>query len=425
MSSNEDIHLLEKMARAAKSSAASLKTVTTSQKNSVLLYLAELLDENRAEIRNINSEDVENSENEGLSPALLERLTITDKTIDGMIQSVLEIAALKDPVGGIIDGYTLPNGLKLQKTRVPIGVLAVIYESRPNVTIDVGALGLKSSNAVILRGGKEALQSNKFLTGLFQKALTRFKLPSDAVALIEKTDRKLIEPLVKMSNFIDIIVPRGGEALIRTVSEHATIPVIKHDKGVCHIFIDEHFDFQKSLDIVMNSKTQRPSVCNALESLLIHKNWPHTEPLLKALTDAGVTLHGDTMTIDNVKAEYSKIGIEPLLEEGYGQEYLSLDLSVKFVESTDDAIRHIQKYSSGHTEAILSDNYSHIESFCNSLDSAALLVNCSTRFHDGGQFGLGAEVGIATGKLHVRGPMGLNDLTTMQYIVQGTGQIRT
>lgn len=403
--------------------SAALRQASSAQKNGTLLFLAELLQENRADLKAENARDVAFARETGLEASLIDRLTLTDKVIDSMSKATLEIAALPDPVGEVIEGRTLASGVRLTKMRSPLGVVALIYESRPNVTIDVGALCLKSGNAAILRGGKEALHSNRALTRLFQEALRSQKLPERSIQLIEKTERQLIVDLVKCTRQIDLVVPRGGEALIKFVTENSLVPVVKHDKGVCNIYIEHDAPLAMARDIILNAKTQRPGVCNAAECLLIHKDWPHGAELLKAITSAGVTLHSDIAGIDKCRA----LGTEahPFLNDlGFGHEYLSLDLSVRFVDDLDEAVVHILDYGSKHSEAIITENIALAQKFIDSLDSAAVFVNASTRFHDGGEFGLGAEVGIATGKLHVRGPMGLRDLTTTRYVAIGQGQIR-
>ncbi len=415
---------IRNIARQAREASLLLRTVTTEQKNKVLLRLAGYIRAEKAFIQSENRKDIEQAEKSGLSPSLLERLRLTDKVVESMAKAAEEIAALPDPVGEVMEGRILPNGLELKKLRIPIGVIAIIYESRPNVTIDVGALGLKSSNAVILRGGKEALFSNLALSSLFSKALQEEGIPQNAVQLIENTDRNLIETLVRQKETIDLIVPRGGEALIQYVTEHSLVPVVKHDKGVVHIFLDESADKDSSIDIVVNSKVQRPSVCNAAETLLFHKDFPYLADVLAALKNKGVVFHTDAYNLEKLKAKAPAFEYEPLTEEGFHREYLSLDISLKIVKGIDEAISHIHEFTSEHSEAILSNHAGNIRKFQQSLHSAAIFVNCSTRFHDGGQFGYGAEVGIATGKLHVRGPMGLRDLTTMKYIVTGEGQVR-
>lgn len=422
---NADAEYIRSVARRARLASGALRSITTRRKNHVLETLADLIQKNGQEIKNENAKDLENAHKENLSPSLTDRLTISDKVLGGMVKSIEEISMLTDPVGQVIEGKTLPNGIQLEKVRVPLGVLAVIFESRPNVTVDVASLGLKSSNCVILRGGKEAIHSNKMLAALFRKALSAHTLPSDTVQLIEKTDRSLIPILVKCDKDIDLVVPRGGEALIKYVCENSSIPVVKHDKGVVHIFIEKTADYNKAQSIVLNSKTQRPGVCNAAETLVIEKSWPHSGKLLEELSRAGVRMHADVYSRDFFTANSTGVKINLIDPRLYHTEYLSMDISLKAVDTPEEALSHISEYSSGHSEAIISNDYSQIDSFLSGLDSAALFVNCSTRFHDGGEFGYGAEVGIATGKLHVRGPMGLTDLTTMKYIARGNGQIRS
>ena len=410
---------IELLGTQARQASLSLRSTNTAQKDEALLALAELIDSKRSEIQYENGQDVENATINGLSQAMIDRLVLSDKAIDSMIRSLRDIVSLKDPVGEIVDGRVLANGLQLKKVRVPIGVIAIIYESRPNVTIDVGALGIKSANAVILRGGKEAIQSNKFLAGLFRKALSQTNLPTNSIQLIEKPQRHLMHGLLRLSEKIDLVVPRGGSGLIQFVTQNSLVPVVKHDKGVCHIYVHPSAKREQAISVVLNSKTQRTEVCNAAESLVIDQSLPYIDELLNSLIDAGVTLHGDSKT----REALSHMPIETLLDDGYATEYLSMNISVKIVNDLAHAITHIQNYSSSHTECILAEDYSAIEDFLNQLDSAALFVNSSTRFHDGSQFGLGAEVGISTGKLHARGPMGLADLTTTKFIVKGQGQI--
>jgi len=409
------------MAKSAKDASVALRAASTLQKNRVLEKLITLLNENRDQIKKENQRDLEEARKMDLSEAMIDRLVLNDKGVDSIITSLQEIIHLKDPVGEVISGGVLPNGLHSVKVRVPIGVIAIIYESRPNVTIDVGALGLKSSNAVILRGGKEALYSNTILAKFFQQALQAEGLPLNALQLVEKSDRSLLLELLKRNKEIDLIVPRGGEGLISFVSEHSLIPVVKHDKGVCHVYIDRDATKEIALAVTINSKVQRPGVCNAAETLLLDEKLAFSTDILQHLQQNRVNLRADKETKDFFK----EISFMDLTEEGYEKEYLSLDISVKVVRGLEGAISHIERYSSGHSEAIISDNYTTVDKFLERVDSAALFVNASTRFHDGGQLGLGAEVGISTGKLHCRGPMGLSDLTTTKYIVTGRGQIRT
>jgi len=417
----EEQQYIDSMVERSHEAGIRLRDVDTKAKNQALIVLAGLIDENREAIKKTNIQDVEEATKQGLSEAMVSRLVLDNKEIDLMIQSLREIAALNDPVGEIVMGKTLPNGLQLRKVRVPIGVIAVIYESRPNVTVDVGALGLKSSNAIILRGGKEAINSNKILASLFQNALSEVGLPSNAVQLFDRTSRHLMDALMKKEKEVDLIVPRGGEGLIRYVTENSRVPVIKHDKGVCHVYIDKSASPQKAEAIIDNAKTQKPGVCNAAETLLIDKEYLHGAQLLSFLQERGVSLHADNETSDF----FNSINFEPLTEEGYDHEYLSLDLSVRVVDGLAGAIEHINRYTSYHSEAVVAEDYTVTRTFLQKLDSAALFVNASTRFHDGGQFGFGAEVGISTGKLHSRGPMGLQDLTSTKFIVEGNGHIRT
>ncbi|EMY26994.1 glutamate-5-semialdehyde dehydrogenase [Leptospira interrogans serovar Australis str. 200703203] len=335
-----------------------------------------------------------------------------------MASAVREIAALPDPIGEVTRGITLPNGLELVTRRVPLGVVMVIYESRPNVTIDVGALSFKSGNACILRGGSEAFYSNEILIKLFHEILIKEEIDIGSVVFVDKTDRSFMIPFFQQTSLIDIVVPRGGEGLIRFVSENSKIPVVKHDKGVCNLYIDQDADPEKVIPIVINSKVQRPGVCNSTENLILHNGYPFRKELLEALAKEGVELLLDPSSL----ALYPNG--KPVKEQDYLEEFLDLRLSVKTVSSLEEALAFIEKTSSGHTEAIVTEDLNTARIFTNSLDSAALFINCSTRFHDGGEFGLGAEVGISTGKLHVRGPMGLVHLTTTTTYVTGNGQIR-
>ena len=409
----------DSIASRARLASRTVRKLSTKTKNSVLLKLADRLKESSSEIIKENSKDIEEGKAKNLSPSLLDRLLLNEKRIDALASAVREIAALPDPVGEVKRGLRLPNGLELITKRVPLGTVLVIYESRPNVTIDVAALAFKSGNAAILRGGSEAIHSNKILCSLFRKLLESENISSDAVLLVEKTDRSYMVPLLKNSANIDIVVPRGGEALIQFVSENSLIPVVKHDKGVCNMFVDESADIQKTADIIINSKLQRTGVCNALENLFIHENYPDTKNLLKKLSEAGAELLLD----ENIHSDFPSA--KKAEEKDFYEEFLDARLSIRKVSGTDEAIENITKYSSGHTEAVLSEKEGTIRQFLESLDSAALFVNCSTRFHDGGEFGLGAEVGISTGKLHVRGPMGLVHLTTETTVLIGTGQTRT
>ncbi|TGK97629.1 glutamate-5-semialdehyde dehydrogenase [Leptospira levettii] len=409
------------IATKTKEASRSLKRLTTNQKNAVLLRFEKLLLENEAEIISKNQIDLKNGKDKGLSPSMMDRLLLDSKRIQGMAKSVLEIRNLPDPVGEVVRGTILPNGLELLTKRVPIGVVMTIFESRPNVIVDIASLSFKSGNACILRGGSEAYHSNLILSSLFHKAIEDSKLESvskEVVSFVDNTNREAMLPFFQLDDLIDVIVPRGGEALIRFVSENSKIPVIKHDKGVTNLYLSDKADEKIVLPILVNSKIQRPGVCNALENLFIHKNYPNTKVLLHELKQNGVQILGDP----------SIQSLDPTIplatEDDYSTEFLDTRLSIKIVGSVEEAMENIQKYSSGHTECILSEDITEIQTFQQRLDSAAIFVNCSTRFHDGGEYGLGAEVGISTGKLHVRGPMGLIHLTTTTTYVTGKGQVR-
>ena len=408
----------DEIARKASAAKREIRTLKTSFKNEVLKLLAEDILKNKESIISENAKDIAAGKEKNLSPALLDRLLLNEKRIESLANSVLEIAALPDPIGEVVRGVHLPNGIELVSKRVPLGVVLVIYESRPNVTIDVGALCFKSGNVAILRGGSEAIHSNLVLINIFKNVLKKKNISEDAVLFVDKTDRAHIVSLLVKDKEIDIVVPRGGEGLISFVTENSKIPVVKHDKGVCNIFVDASADFDKAVNILLNAKTQRPGVCNAVENVVIHKDFLRTKDLLLALKAKGVELLLDEPLLkifpDAKKAT----------DEEYALEFLDLRLSFKTVSNIEEAFSFIEKYSSGHSEAILSEDHKRIEQFLAQLDSAALFVNCSTRFHDGGEFGFGAEVGISTGKLHVRGPMGLVHLTTTKTILRGDGQVR-
>ncbi len=406
------------IANRAKKASSQIRSLKTKIKNNVLHELAETLIKESKTIIQENKIDVEEGKKKGLSLALLDRLVLDENRIKNLSKSVLEIASLPDPVGVVTRGSTLSNGLQLITKQVPLGVVLVIYESRPNVTIDVAALAFKSGNVAILRGGSEAIYSNQILCKIFKNVLNKFNITEDALVFVEKTDRSHMIPLLKKSSQIDIVVPRGGEALIQFVSENSTIPVVKHDKGVCNLFVDQSAERAMAEKVCINSKLQRTGVCNALENLFIHKDFPFKIELLKALESAGSKLLVDK----EIQKDFPHLSLAS--EEDYYLEFLDERLSVKIVGSIEEAISNIEKYSSGHTEVIISESQKNIDTFIQSLDSAAIFVNCSSRFHDGGEFGLGAEVGISTGKLHVRGPMGLMHLTTTTTILHGQGQVR-
>lgn len=405
------VELLKKV----RNSVNILSSLTPVVKEKVILDMAKFLDSFRAEILLANDNDIKAAKLANLPFAMIERLKLDNKKIDAMISSLEMTAALKDPVGRVIDGWINADGLKIEKIAIPIGVICVIYESRPNVTTEVASLCFKSGNAVILKGGKEAFNSNKAIVKVIKTALKNNGVDENAVTFIESTERSVTEELIKYDNFIDVIIPRGGESLVRFVSENSRIPVIKHDKGLCHIFVDESADFDEALAICKNAKIQNPSACNAVETVLVHKNI--AAKFLPALREnlQSVKIYGSKKAQDFIKLDG---------EADFKREYLDFALNIDVVSDVNEAISHILKFSSHHSEAILSQNERNIEKFLNSLDSACLYVNASTRFSDGFQFGFGAEIGISTNKLHARGPVGLNELTTYKYIVRGNGQVR-
>ena len=389
------------------------------KRHAVLSNIALLLNERREEIKKINKIDIINAENMDLSSAMIDRLRLTDKEIDSMIKAVNEISMQKEVIGEVISGYTRPNGLKIRKVRVPLGVAGIIYESRPNVTIDSAALCIKSGNGAVLRGGKEAINSNKILAEIITDSLEKAGFSKDIIYFIQDTDRNIIKYMAQAKGLIDVIIPRGGEGLINFVVDNACIPVIMHDKGVCHVFIDESAEYQQALSIAFNAKVQRPSACNSMETLLIHKNISDKmlPEIAEIFQDVDVDLRGCPETLKYVDCR-------PAIEEDYYTEYHDMILSIKVVENIQEAVAHINKYGSGHSDAIVTTDYNNAEKFLNEVDSAAVYVNASTRFTDGGEFGLGAEIGISTQKLHVRGPMGAEDLTTTKYLIYGSGQLR-
>lgn len=414
-----DASLLIK-AQNAKNASKQLVKFTSEQKNHTLLFIAEMLDSSRVLIKEQNRLDLENAYKKGMTDALIDRLTLNDKRIDGMIQVLHDVISLKDPVGQVIGMNTMPNGLKIGQMRMPLGVAGIIFESRPNVCIEVAALTIKSANGVILKGGSDAIHSNLCITGLIKQGLKKAGLPEGAVEIIESTDRESVKELLKLKQYIDVIIPRGGLNLIRFVEENSVIPVIRHDEGICHTYIDEFAQSEMAVSIAYNAKVQRPGVCNAMETLLVHeKIAPIVLPLLKTQYDmASVKLKGCDKTRTLLP------DIEKATEQDWTTEYLDLILSIRIVKNIDEAIDHINTYGSHHSDAIVTENYSHGMQFLHEVDSAACYINASTRFTDGNEFGLGAEMGISNQKLHVRGPMGLTELTSPKYIVFGNGQIR-
>lgn len=404
---------------AAKNAAPVIARASTLQKNLVLKELAKLLSDSSAAIISANQIDLENGKGI-LSPGLIDRLTLTRGRIQALADSLQIIVDLPDPIGESLQGYTLGNGLRLQQVRVPLGVVGCIYEARPNVTIDIAALAIKSGNAAVMRGGSAAENTNRVLVGLIQSALMSAGLPKAAVQTIDQYGREGASELMQARGLVDVLIPRGSANLIQAVVRDSRVPVIETGDGVVHIFVDQSADLDMVVPIVLNSKTQRPSVCNALETLLVHKAVAaQMFPVLgKALMEAGVTIHGCSQTQKLIECVAAT-------EEDWSTEYYSLDLSVKVVDDLDAALSHIAKYSTHHTESILTNDMANAERFLNEVDSAVVMVNASTRFTDGGEFGFGAEVGISTQKLHARGPMGLRELTSSKWLVRGSGQVRS
>ncbi|MDO9531173.1 MAG: glutamate-5-semialdehyde dehydrogenase [Deltaproteobacteria bacterium] len=413
--------LVQHMAREAKGAARHLGTLSREVKDRIILRVAELIKERQAQIQAANRLDVEAAQAQGHAAAFIDRLTLSDKVCDSMIKGLKEVAVLPDPVGTVTGMWVRPNGLKVGKQRIPLGVIGFIYESRPNVTVDAAALCLKSGNTVILKGGKEALNSNLALAQVMRDALAEAGVPQAAVQVIPSVAREATLELLKQDDLVDLIIPRGGEGLIRFVAEHSRIPVLKHYKGVCHIFVDEAADLDMAEEVCFNAKVQRPGVCNAMETMLVHEAAaPDFLPrMIARYQKAQVELRGcpRTREIDPL--------VRPAQEEDWGAEFLDLILAVKVVPDLNAALEHIARYSSNHTEAIITRDYARAQRFLQEVDSSVVLVNASTRFNDGGELGLGAEIGINTSKLHAFGPMGLEELTTTKFIVYGNGQIRT
>ena len=404
----------------AKQAARSLANCSTTEKNKALLSMAAALETEQERILAANARDIAQGEAKGLSTALLDRLRLTPERIRGMADGLRQVAALPDPVGECLGGMRRPNGLDIQKIRVPFGVIAMIYEARPNVTVDAAGLCLKTGNAVILRGGSEAIESNKILADILIGAASEAGLPAGTIALVETTDREAVNILLKLNRYIDVIIPRGGAGLIRTVVENSTVPVIETGIGICHTYVDESADLSMAADIAFNAKVSRPGVCNSMESLLVHRNVAdHLLPdLLERFVKASVEIRGCTET-----ARYHA-AVKPATEQDWATEYLDFILSIKVVGSLEEALEHIDRFSTKHSEAIVTRDYANARRFQQEVDAAAVYVNASTRFTDGFEFGFGAEIGISTQKLHARGPMGLVELTSIKYLVSGSGQIR-
>ncbi len=414
-------NMVRDLARAARAAARQLGNLPRGVKDRVILRVAELLEERRRAIQAENRQDLEAARAQDYPAAFIDRLTLSDKVIASMIQGLREVAALPDPVGAVTGMWVRPNGLRVGRARIPLGVIGFIYESRPNVTVDAAALCLKSGNAVILKGGKEAINSNLALGELMQEALEEGGAPQAAVQVIPSIAREATLELLKQDELVDLIIPRGGEGLIRFVAEHSRIPVLKHYKGVCHIFVDAGADLEMAETVCFNAKVQRPGVCNAMEAMLVHEEAaPAFLPrMLARFREAGVELRGCPRT-----REFDP-QVAPAVEADWGCEFLDLILAVKVTPDLDGALDHIARYGSHHTEAIITRDYHRAQRFLKEVDSSVVLVNASTRFNDGGELGLGAEIGINTSKLHAFGPMGLEELTTTKFIVYGDGQIRT
>ncbi|MBK1876747.1 glutamate-5-semialdehyde dehydrogenase [Pelagicoccus mobilis] len=416
--------LVTEMAHQARAASLTLANVPREQKNKAILRLAELIEENVPALQAENAKDLEAGEANGLTPAMLNRLKLNEKRISGMVEGARQVAALPDPVGESLETYQHPQDFSIEKVRVPIGVIGIIYESRPNVTVDCAILCLKSGNASILRGGKEAFYTNTALAALVSQALEEAGLPPKAVQFIPTTDRAALNTLLKLNEQIQCIIPRGGEGLIRFVSENSTIPVIKHYDGICTVFVDKEADTAMAESIVVNAKTQYPSVCNAAENLLIHRDVLdfHLPQIARGLAAKDVLIKADSEAAAALEA--AGIDCEPATEEDWGTEYLDLVISVKVVADADEAMAFINKYGSSHSDAIITSNPETAESFLNGVDSSTVYWNVSTRFTDGFEFGLGAEIGISTDRLHARGPMGLRELCSYKYKVVGNGQIK-
>ena len=419
---------IEELGEKAKIASKKLLTLDTKTKNRALLAIADELINKKDESKAANKIDLENGKASGLSFALLDRLELTDSRIEGMAQSLREIAAFVDPIGEILTGWNHENGMSIAKKRVPLGVIGMIYESRPNVTIDSAGLSIKSSNAVILRGSSNAINSNIYLNKLFNKVGEKAGLPKNSVQLIEKTDRELVKEMITLDKFIDVLIPRGGKGLKKFIIENATIPVIETGAGVCHIFVDESADIEMALPIIENAKTQRPSTCNSIETVLVHRKI--AEKILPELTEM--------LLKDKVELRYSeeafgivknndfdhKENLKLATEKDIGAEYWDVIMSLKLVDNVEEAIEYINEHGTHHSDSIITKNIDNAEKFLNEVDSAAVYLNSSTRFSDGGEFGFGGEIGISTQKLHARGPMGVRELTKTKYVIRGNGQIR-
>ena len=411
---------IQTLGQQAKEAEIQIAQLSTKVKNEILIKSAKALLDNCQNILDINKEDVEKAKTSGVKDAFIDRLTLTEKRISDMADGLRQIASLNDPVGEFLYGKTLPNGLIIQQKRVPLGVIAIIFESRPNVTADAFGLCLKSGNAVILRGGKEAIKTNIAIVNIFKNVLKECGINENAVQIVENTSHEIANELMKAHEYIDVLIPRGSARLINTVINNSTVPCIQTGVGNCHIFVDESAKLDDAVNIIVNAKTQRPGVCNAVETLLIHKNVASS-----VLPNIGKELQARNVEIrgDEIVRKYIPNSI-PATEEDWATEYEDYIVAIKVVEDLDEVIKHIAKYGTKHSESIITENYSNAQRFLNEVDAAAVYVNASTRFTDGGQFGFGAEIGISTQKLHARGPMGLKELTTTKYVIMGNGQVR-
>ena len=412
--------LVKTKAAAAKKAASKLAVTSTAVKNKALLAMAQALLDKQEEILAANAVDMENAAAKGMKSSMLDRLKLTEARIEGMADGLRQVANLPDPVGNVLDGKTLANGLQITKVRVPLGVIGIIYEARPNVTADAAGLCLKSGNAVVLKGGSEAMESNKAVAGILSEAATAAGMPEGAIQFIDTSDRQAVQDLIHLNGLVDVVIPRGGAGLIKMVVMNATVPVIETGAGVCHTYVDASADVDMAVKIAYNAKVQRPSVCNAMETLLVHKDAaPRFMPaMLAKYAEAGVEIRGDEGVQSFDKA------VVPVTEEDWATEYGDLRLSVKIVDSIEEAMEHIARFGTGHSECIVTNDYSQAQLFQRTVDAAAVYVNASTRFTDGNEFGFGAEIGISTQKLHARGPMALPELTSTKYLICGNGQIR-
>ena len=412
--------MLTELGKRAKNAEKVLMTATTAQKNAALENIAAALENAVGDILTANEIDIKNARENGMKESLIDRLALTEKRVLSIASATREVINLPDPIGKTLSGSTRPNGLVIEKVSVPLGVVAVIFEARPNVTADAAALCLKSGNAVILRGGKEAFYSNKAITAAMRRAVAKAGLPEDCIQLVEDTSRESATELMRLNDYVDVLIPRGGAGLIKACVQNSTVPVIETGTGNCHVYVDEFADLQMAAEIVYNAKVSRPSVCNACESIVVHRAVAKKFlPLVKEKLDlAFVVIHGDEETAKILR------DVIPATEEDFGKEYLGYEISAKVVGSIDEAIAHISKYGTGHSECIVTESYKNSMKFTNEVDCAAVYVNASTRFTDGNEFGFGAEIGISTQKLHARGPLGLPELTSFKYIVRGDGQVR-